>query len=147
MKAKVNKNGNAMRPVKQYFEWGTVKWLHEPEDVNTGKLMVGHISFLPNSDQKNHLHTGDEQILYVLSGKGVQWVDGEEYPLFYGRIYHIPPYAEHRVINLGNQPLEMIIVYNANSMNYRDIFPSVEFSKRYAINNLRNKFRTTQKQS
>lgn len=138
MKTKVYSGRNAMRPVKQYFEWGTVKWLHEPEDVDKGKLMVGHITFLPNTEQKKHLHTGDEQILYILSGKGTQWVDGEEYPLSYGQVYHIPPYAEHAVNNLGNEPLEMIIVYNANSMNYGEILPPVEFSKRYAIENLRN---------
>lgn len=138
MKSKVDYGQSVTRPVKQYFEWGTVKWLHEPEDVDKGKLMLGHITFLPNMEQKKHLHTGDEQILYILSGKGLQWVDGEEFSLSYGKVFHIPPYAEHAVKNLGNEPLEMIIVYNANSMNYGEILPPVEFSKRYAIDNIKS---------
>ncbi|ABR49662.1 histidine kinase [Alkaliphilus metalliredigens QYMF] len=126
-----------IRPVKQYFEWGTVKWLHEPEDVNEGKMMVGHVMFLPNTNQMNHLHTGDEQILYALTGKGIHWVDGKEYPLSSGKVYHIPPYVEHAVKNLSDDPLEMIIVYNASSLNYSEVLPPVEFSKRYAIDNMK----------
>ncbi|AOY75686.1 PocR ligand-binding domain-containing protein [Clostridium formicaceticum] len=138
MKKEKYNNKNVIRPLKQYFEWGTVKWLHEPEEVDKGKLMVGHITFLPNTEQKKHLHTGDEQILYTLSGKGVHWIDGEEYPLSYGRIYHMPPYAEHEVKNLTDEALEMIIVYNATSLDYREILPPVEFTKRFAMDNLKN---------
>ncbi|SES85562.1 Histidine kinase-, DNA gyrase B-, and HSP90-like ATPase [Natronincola peptidivorans] len=137
MKEKNLNSYNAVRPVKQYFEWGTIKWLHEPE-IGKGTLMVGHTTLLPNREQTKHLHTGDEQILYALSGKGVHWVDGEEYPITYGKVYHIPPYAEHAVKNLGDEPLEMIIVYHANSMDYEEILPPVEFSTRYAVDNLKN---------
>ncbi|AKL93802.1 histidine kinase [Clostridium aceticum] len=138
MKKEKYNNKNVIRPLKQYFEWGSVKWLHEPEELDKGKLMVGHITFLPNTEQKKHLHTGDEQILYILSGKGLHWIDGEEYLLSYGRIYHIPPYAEHQVKNLSDEALEMIIVYNATSLNYREILPPVEFTKRFAMENLKN---------
>lgn len=132
------KNINSLRPIKQYFEWGTVKWVHEPEDADMGKLMVAHVHFLPNVEQNKHLHTGDEQIMYILSGKGIQMVDGIEYPLSYGKIYHIPPYAEHYVKNLTDKPLEMIIVYNANSIRYKEFMPPIEFPKKYDIDNLEN---------
>ncbi|SDJ92300.1 PocR ligand-binding domain-containing protein [Natronincola ferrireducens] len=128
---------NGKMPIKQYFQWGTVKWLPEPDDVSKGKLLVGHITFLPKAEQKKHLHTGDEQILYTLSGKGVHWIDGKEYPLSYGKVYHIPPYGEHAVKNLRDEPLEMIIVYNANSLSYKEMLPPAEFSTRYAIDNLK----------
>ncbi|MBA1334172.1 MAG: Two-component system sensor histidine kinase [Firmicutes bacterium] len=125
---------NALRPVKQYFEWGTVKWLEEPEDLEKGRLLVGHVTFLPHKRQDQHLHTGDEQILYIISGTGEQWVDGHFYPLVPGMVYHISPYAKHELRNTGDDVLEMIIVYNPTSSNGNNILPSTEFTKEYTEN-------------
>ncbi len=129
-----NRNFNALRPVKQYFEWGTVKWLDEPEDTDQGRLLVGHVTFLPHKRQDEHLHTGDEQILYIISGNGEHWVDGRCYPLLPGMVYHISPYARHELRNAGDQPLEMIIVYNPSSSNHSRILPSPEFTREYIEN-------------
>jgi len=132
------RNASVLSPVKQSFEWGYVRWLHEPEDLEKGKLVVGHVTFFPHKKQENHLHTGDEQILYTISGKGEHNIDGHSYPLLPGTVYHIPPYAKHSVRNLGDELLEMIIVYNINSLNYSKILPQIDFTENYDVNNLKD---------
>jgi len=129
-----NKGFNALRPVKQYFDWGTVKWLEEPGDFKKGELLVGHVTFLPHKKQDEHLHTGDEQILYIISGIGEHWIDGHVHPLVPGMVYHISPYAKHELRNTGDDPLEMIIVYNPSSVNSNMILPSTEFTREYTEN-------------
>lgn len=138
MTESTGKKSDILWPVIQNFDWGYVKWLHEPEDLEKGKLAVGHVTFFPNKEQEHHLHTGDEQILYTISGKGEHWIDGRFYPLLPGTVYHIPPYAEHSVRNSGKDPLEMIIVYNTNSLNSSKILPHIDFAKEYSVSNLKD---------
>ncbi len=130
-------NINVLRPVKQYFDWGNVKWLDEPEDLQSGKLLVGHVTFLPRKRQGKHLHTADEQILYTISGKGEHWVNDKYYPLVPGTVHYIPPYTEHDIRNLGETPLEMIIIYNSRSLNFDKFLPSVDFLKEYSAEYIR----------
>lgn len=130
---------NGLRAVKQYFDWGNVKWLNERENLNTGKMTVGHVTFLPNKRQGKHLHTADEQILYTISGRGEHWVNEKYYPLIPGTVYHMPPYIEHDIRNLGNTPLEMIIVYNANNLKMDNFIPDIDLLSDYAIDNVMDK--------
>lgn len=110
---------------KQVFDWGHVNWIQEPEDF--GNMLIGHVIFLPNKAQGLHLHTGDEQMIYTISGKGEHWIDSQFYPLTPGSFYHIPPHAEHDIRNVSDELLEMIIVYNINHHYLDDMVPKISF--------------------
>lgn len=120
----INRPYNILHPVEQVFNWGTIRWLDEPEDTNDGKLLVGHVAFLPQKMQDEHLHTGDEQILYIISGKGEHRIDNQVHSIIPGMVYHIPAYAKHEIRNVGDEVLEMIIVYNPSSPYNRGILSS-----------------------
>ncbi len=135
-----NGSYNILHPVKQVFDWGTIRWLDEPEDSNDGKLLVGHVTFLPQKLQDEHLHTGDEQILYIISGQGEHRIDNKVYPIIPGMVYHIPAYARHEIRNTGDQVLEMIIVYNPSSVYNKDVLAnplSDKFTSGRAVENLK----------
>jgi quercetin dioxygenase-like cupin family protein/ligand-binding sensor protein/two-component sensor histidine kinase len=96
---------------QQSFEWGTILWFVEPGDLDVERMSVGLVTFHPGALQEEHLHSGDEQVIYVVAGAGTQIIDGEAYRLRPGDIKHIPPYTRHKVINDSPAELKLIIVY------------------------------------
>ncbi len=108
-------NGNKFFPVDakdiQKFEWGEVLWLHEPSRVDTQRLSTGLVRIFPKARHQRHFHFGEEQILYVLKGRGIQLVNGEKKEIYEGMVLHCPPYSEHEVINTENIDLTFLIVY------------------------------------
>ncbi|SHH53643.1 PocR ligand-binding domain-containing protein [Clostridium grantii] len=122
-----NKNGNEnsqSKPVKQYFEWGDIKWIQENNDLKKSKFLIGHVTLLPGQNQEEHNHSGDEQLIYVVSGQGEQWLNDRYNSLLPGRIYKTPPFAKHEVQNTGKSPLEMIIVYNIDKYDINQLIPA-----------------------
>ncbi|MDR7867347.1 MAG: histidine kinase [Sporomusaceae bacterium] len=95
----------------QYFEWGSILWFVEPSNLDIERMSVGLITFYPRTTQDEHLHSGDEQVIYVVSGTGTQIIDGQAYRLRPGDIRHIHPYTRHKVINDADTELKLIIVY------------------------------------
>jgi len=94
----------------QKFEWGEVLWLHEPEN-SAERLSAGLVKFFPGSRQGRHVHFGEEQILFALSGRGVHRLNGKEEEISEGMLIHCPPFSEHEVINTGSEDLVFLITY------------------------------------
>ncbi|WDV46687.1 PocR ligand-binding domain-containing protein [Clostridiaceae bacterium M8S5] len=105
-------NKKELKTYMQKFDWGYIKWLNKPEYNNINKMMVGHVTFLPNKKDPSHTHLTSEQILYVISGRGKHIIDDIEYPLVSGSVHHIKHNSVHYLENTSDVPLEMIIVYN-----------------------------------
>ena len=100
----------------QKFDWGEMIWLHEPSNFLTERLSAGLIKFHPNKSQCSHVHFGEEQILYVISGKGIHVVNGEKENISEGMLLHCPPYSEHEVINTGLDDLIFLITYTPSKL-------------------------------
>lgn len=96
----------------QFFEWGSILWFIEPSNLDIERMSVGLITFYPNTTQEEHLHSGDEQVIYVVSGQGLQIIDEQEYVLNPGDVKHISPYTRHKVLNNSSEELKLIIVYS-----------------------------------
>ncbi|MHC1719489.1 MAG: PocR ligand-binding domain-containing protein [Clostridiaceae bacterium] len=94
----------------QKFDWGEVQWLHEPDDL-TQRLSAGLVRFYPGKNQSSHVHFGEEQILYIVSGKGIQRLNGREEEIQSGMLIHCPPYSEHEIMNTGDKELVLLISY------------------------------------
>lgn len=95
----------------QRFTWGSILWFVEPSDLDVERLSIGLISFDPCTVQEEHFHSGDEQVIYVVSGHGSQIIDGQPYSLNPGDLRHIGPYTRHKVVNDSAEELKLIIVY------------------------------------
>jgi len=120
---------NSVQAKRQDFEWGTINWIYEPNEKSN--MVIGHVTFYPFKVQGKHMHTGDEQVIYTISGQGEHWINNKYYPLLPGNFYHIPPYAEHDIRNTGDTPLEMNIVYNMNTSFLDNLTPKVEITNDY----------------
>lgn len=92
---------------------GQHRWFYEPDDLAVQSLSVCISTFKPGGEQKAHHHAGEEQILYIISGKGVHYVNDQEERLAAGNIVRTPSNAIHSVINTSkSEELRILLVYN-----------------------------------
>jgi oxalate decarboxylase/phosphoglucose isomerase-like protein (cupin superfamily) len=94
------------------LDWGTIKWLVTPHlDVGVG-LTVGEVVVYPGRGHEPHTHPDEEEVIYVVSGEGVQTVgDGEPFPLREGDAVHVPRATLHSTVNTTWRPLRLVVVY------------------------------------
>jgi oxalate decarboxylase/phosphoglucose isomerase-like protein (cupin superfamily) len=97
----------------QTFPWGAIKWLVSPGQNEGAVFTFGEVVLLPGMGHDRHNHPVSEEILYVLSGEGVQMVNDEEpFPVRPGDTIYIPTAVFHSTINTGWAPLRLLAVYN-----------------------------------
>jgi mannose-6-phosphate isomerase-like protein (cupin superfamily) len=58
-----------------------------------------------------HAHEGSGELMVVTKGRGRGWLAGEEVELKPGTAMYAPPGVEHRTLNEGAEPLELLCVF------------------------------------
>lgn len=84
---------------KQELDWGSINWIFEPEAGSGDIMRVGISTMYSHSVQPRHIHSGDEQFIYILSGHGRQKINDVEYRLEPGEAYHISAGMSHEAVN------------------------------------------------
>ncbi len=99
----------------QVFDWGRLNWLSEPNVTASERFSAGVVKLEPGKGHERHNHSYSEEILYVISGRGMQTVELEsgtlEQEIVPGTLVHIPTAVYHSTINSGNEPMQMIAIY------------------------------------
>ncbi|MET3292385.1 UNVERIFIED_CONTAM: oxalate decarboxylase/phosphoglucose isomerase-like protein (cupin superfamily) [Brevibacillus sp. OAP136] len=95
------------------FNWGLIKWFVTPEQTPGAKVTCGEVILLPEEGHDRHNHPDAEEILYILSGEGVQMIGDEEpFPVKAGDMIYIPTGVYHSTHNTGWEPLRLLAFYN-----------------------------------
>ena len=95
----------------QHFDWGHIEWIFEPEYSNSTNIMhIGITTLYPGMRQKKHVHYGDEQFLYVLSGMGHQLIGDEVTTIETGASSHIEAGSVHETVNISDEPLVQLLI-------------------------------------
>jgi oxalate decarboxylase/phosphoglucose isomerase-like protein (cupin superfamily) len=95
------------------FAWGATKWLVSPDTTPGATISFGEVVLMPGQGHERHNHPVSEEILYVLSGEGVQMLnDGEPFPVRPGDTIYVPTGAFHSTLNTGWAPLRLLALYN-----------------------------------
>lgn len=95
------------------FDWGIIKWLVSPASIETTGLTFGEVIVFPGKGHERHNHPESEEILYVLSGEGVQMLnDAEPFPIKAGDTIYVPTAMFHSTMNTGWEPLVLLALYN-----------------------------------
>jgi mannose-6-phosphate isomerase-like protein (cupin superfamily) len=55
-----------------------------------------------------HYHPISEELYFITRGTGLMRLSGEERPVRPGDCIVIPPGAEHKILNTGDEPLELL---------------------------------------
>jgi len=94
------------------FDWGTIKWLVTPHLDEGAGLTTGEVIIYPGQGHAPHTHPGEEEVIYVISGKGKQTVgDGEAFDIAEGDAIYIPRDTLHSTYNTTWSPLRLVVVY------------------------------------
>ncbi len=88
------------------------KKLIGPDEGDCQNMIFGIVSFPPGSDPGTHKHESEEEIIYVISGRGETRVGGALFVLEPGVAVFTEPGIEHGVKTLGDEPLVLISVFS-----------------------------------
>ncbi|KKB12404.1 cupin [Devosia geojensis] len=111
----------------QTFDWGMIKWFITPGATPGAGMTFGEVILLPGEGHTRHNHPEAEEILYVLSGTGLQMVDDKPpYPVGPGDTIYVPTGIYHSTVNDGWEPLRLIAVYNPGGPE-RDLEALLDF--------------------
>lgn len=69
------------------------------------------------SAHKKHVHKDAEEVIYILSGKGISGVNESEVEMQQGETMFVPRGAVHWFYNPFDQPVEMLFVYTRPSLH------------------------------
>jgi len=95
----------------QYFEWGHIEWIYEPAPGSSkNNMSIGITTILPNTKQNKHIHYGDEQFIYVLSGEGIQLIGSKVSEMKPRQIYHMEAGTIHETINNRDVPIKHLLI-------------------------------------
>ncbi len=103
---------------------GIVTWrtLLSADRTPTSGLVLGVAELAPGATSEGAEHRHDPpEAYFVLRGRGVVTVDGEEHPLEPGTVAYVPGDVAHVARNTGTTPLELLYVFAA------DDFSAIEY--------------------
>jgi quercetin dioxygenase-like cupin family protein len=104
------------------LEGGILQWLID-RDLGAEHVMAYRLALDPDS-ALTHVHTGTEEVLYVLEGTGEARVEGATHQVGPGQAIFVPDGAEHSYVNTSASPLVMVGAM-APPIDLDDIHPAM----------------------
>ena len=89
--------------------WGL---LLGPDNVGAHNATLGFSSFPPGSAPAGHLHPAEEELIYVVSGRGRLVTTDTTVELEPGTAVYVPPGVEHATVAGPEEPLELITAFS-----------------------------------
>lgn len=91
--------------------------LVDRDTVGAEDITFAFCRFEPKtSTHKKHIHKDAEEVIYILSGRGISGLDETEVEMVQGDTMFVPRGAVHWFYNPFNEPVEMIFVYTKPSL-------------------------------
>ncbi len=92
-------------------DWGLTKNLVGPESMGSEMIKVNITEYLPGYQHKLHVHPTQEEVIYVLSGRGVSETDTDRMEIGPGSVAFVPAGVPHATTNLSDsESLTAIII-------------------------------------
>jgi quercetin dioxygenase-like cupin family protein len=68
------------------------------------------------ASHKKHIHKDAEEVIYILSGKGISGINDTEVAMQQGETMFVPRGAVHWFYNPFDEPVEMLFIYTRPSL-------------------------------
>lgn len=75
------------------------------EQTASGNVAMGTQTIAPGCFVREHAHTDQEELIFVLSGSGIAVVQDVDHPMVPGALFYLGPTARHKFVNTGTEPL------------------------------------------
>jgi mannose-6-phosphate isomerase-like protein (cupin superfamily) len=95
------------------FEWGTLKWLCNDRLSPGAEQTVGICNIHPGKRNPLHYHPNCEEVLFMISGKGMHGYDGARIPLAAGSTMRVPAGVKHNLENTGSEAIVCLISFSS----------------------------------
>ena len=79
-------------------------------DFKSSLFFFSESSLQPGSSYGDHPHTADEEVYYIVEGRGLMQVDGEEQEVGPGDAVLTPPGSHHSLRNTGQGVLKVLVI-------------------------------------
>jgi quercetin dioxygenase-like cupin family protein len=86
---------------RQPVDWGRLGWICGPTHTGAAQLAIVEGSLIPGKGHNFHKHPGQEEVMFVVSGRIEQWIDKEKRILGPGDSAFIPPGVVHATFKAG----------------------------------------------
>lgn len=93
--------------------WGTLQWVCNDKLMPGAAQTVGLATILPGQKNPVHFHPNCEEVLYVISGQGLQSCNGRTVELKAGMTIRIPAKVKHNLVNTGTEPLRTLVTFSS----------------------------------
>jgi len=80
-------------------------------NLRSRRLQITRSVYLPGGWTKPHVHPDHEQAYYVIKGRALVTVGGEERVLGPGEVAYVPAGVEHGYSTYGNEPVELLDIH------------------------------------
>lgn len=74
--------------------------------------MYARITILPNSSIGMHVHEDDEEVVYILDGSGLAFIDDEFRPVIKDEAHIVKKGRRHSIVNNSNNDLIILAIIN-----------------------------------
>ena len=82
--------------------------LNTPEEMYNKGRVFSHVVLEKNCEVGWHIHNGDGETYYIIRGEGQYNDNGEMITLYTGDVAFVDAGQGHSIINLKDEPLELI---------------------------------------
>jgi len=97
-------------PFRQ-VDWGLTKDLVGPERMGSEKIRLKITEYQPGYSHKLHMHPAQEEVVFVLEGRGVTETKEDKIEIGPGSVVFVPAGVYHATVNLSRtEPLKAVIV-------------------------------------
>lgn len=90
-------------------DWGRSKTFIGPLANGAEHVRVGVTEYDPSTPHEPHSHPGQEEVIWVLTGRGYTETQGEKIDLRPGQVAYIPGGVEHKTAAVGGKMTAIII--------------------------------------
>lgn len=88
------------------------KMIIRPDNMGSKMMCFGMADFPAQSHAPAHVHPEEEEILYVLTGEGEMYFDGEPEPIQPGTCIIVPPKVKHSIKNDSPEILRVVYIFS-----------------------------------
>lgn len=105
--------------VRNEFTWGVIEWLAGAEVGNSEELSLARVLLPPGNQTDLHAHDNCEEGVYVVRGRVDCEAEGSRSSLTGGQSTIVARGSEHRLVNVGDEPAELLLSYSSAARGFR----------------------------
>jgi len=95
-----------------------MEWLAGSEMQNASTLSVARMFVLPGAESERHRHSNCEEAILVVAGSAEFELGADSSRHLPGECTVVPAGTAHRVRNVGDAELELLLMYGAGEREY-----------------------------